>query len=38
MNVLAPFSFGWNMTAGITKHDLGQITVLDAQKNGVRCF
>jgi len=33
--VIKDISYGWNVTAGMTKHGLGQITVLDAEKDGV---
>ncbi len=33
--VIKDISYGWNVTAGMTEHGLGQITVLDAEKDGV---
>jgi len=34
-SVVKDISCGWNATAGMTKHGLGQITVLDVEKDGV---
>jgi len=34
-HIIKDVSYGWNVTAGMTEHGLGQITVLDAQKDGV---
>ncbi len=33
--IIRDISYGWNMVAGITEDGLGQITILDADKDGV---
>jgi len=33
--IIKDVSYGWNVTAGMTEHGIGQITVLDAEKDGI---